>query len=204
VPDQQWYIEAVVAICEAAGIIKPIFMGCSVGGQLALDLAAFAPERFSGIVALNGWHHMQSMEGFTNDIFRHPAISDNLFSSNCYGATAPTAPEANRQETYWIYRSNYPGIYAGDNDYFMFGHDLRRDGHLIDATKVPLYAVAGEYDPSVRMIECGGAEIENKIPGVKYIVLESLSHFAPSDDPLGFNEAILPILREIAATPANG
>jgi pimeloyl-ACP methyl ester carboxylesterase len=29
-------------------------------------------------------------------------------------------------------------------------------------------------------------------------VLEGLSHFAPSDDPVGFNQAILPILREAA------
>jgi pimeloyl-ACP methyl ester carboxylesterase len=198
-PDLQWYVEAVVAFCDAVGIEKPIFMGCSVGGQLALDLAAFAPERFRGLVALNGWHHTEMPEGFTNDIFRHPAISDNFFSSACYGATAPIAPEANRRETYWIYRSNYPGVYAGDNDYFAFGHDLRRDGHLIDTNKVPLYAVAGEYDPSAHVDDAGGPEIARRIPGVKYVVLEGLSHFAPSDDPVGFNKAIMPILQELSA-----
>jgi pimeloyl-ACP methyl ester carboxylesterase len=196
-PDQQWYVEAVVAICDALKLERPVFMGCSVGGQLALDLAAFAPERFRAVVALNGWYHMDRHDGFTNDIFRDPAISDNLYSSNCYGATAPSAPEANRQETYWIYRSNYPGIYAGDNDYFMFGHDLRRDGHLIDTSKIGLYAVAGEYDPCARL-PGGLQEIATRIPGAKVEVLEGLSHFAPSDDPVGFNQAILPILREAA------
>ena len=195
-PDQQWYVETVVTICDALKLDRPVFMGCSVGGQLALDLAAFAPDRFRAVVALNGWHHMERGD-FTNDIFRDPAISDNLYSSNCYGATAPTAPEANRQETYWIYRSNYPGVYAGDNDYFMFGHDLRRDGHLIDTSRIGLYAVAGEYDPSAR--QPGGLqEIAARIPGAKVAVLDGQSHFAPSDDPVGFNRAILPILREAA------
>lgn len=196
-PELTWYVAAVVAICDALALERPVFMGCSVGGQLALDLAAFAPDRFRAVVALNGWHDMRAMEGFSNDVFRSPAISDNYFSSNCYGATAPTAPEANRQETYWIYRSNYPGIYAGDNDYFMFRHDLRRDGYRIDTGRVAVFAVAGEYDPSTRR-PGGLQEIAAKLPGVRCIELPGLSHFAPSDDPVGFNQAILPILREAA------
>ena len=117
----------------------------------------------------------------------------------CQGATGPYAPEANAQETYWIYRSNFPGIYAGDNDYFMSGHDLRVNGHLIDGTHGTVYVVNGSYDAAVSFDEHGGAAVARKIPGVVYREMPGLSHFAPSDDPLRFREEIIPILRRIAA-----
>jgi hypothetical protein len=86
-------------------------------------------------VSPNGWHDMGFAEGFSNNKFCDPRNSNNLFASESYGATSPVAPEASRQESYWIYRSNYPGIYAGGNDYFRYEHDLRRDGHLLDTRR---------------------------------------------------------------------
>jgi pimeloyl-ACP methyl ester carboxylesterase len=126
---QQQIMAMVVAISSRLELDHPIFMGCSVGGQLALDLAAFHADKFRAFIALNAWHDMGPMENFSNDQFRNPSISPNWYASGCYGATSPLALEAHRQETMWIYRSNFPGVYAGDNDYFMCGHDLRRDGH---------------------------------------------------------------------------
>lgn len=196
---QQKIMATVVAIAGKLGLNRPIFMGCSVGGQLALDLAAFHREKFRAFIALNAWHDMAPLESFSNDPFRDPTVSENWYSSGCYGATSPLAMEAHRRETYWIYRSNFPGVYAGDNDYFMFGHDLRRDGHLIDAKRSKIYVLTGSYDPSVRFVEHAGAAVARKIPGITYREMVGLSHFAPSDDPLGFREELLPILKEIVS-----
>jgi pimeloyl-ACP methyl ester carboxylesterase len=197
---QKQIMATVLAISEKLKLEQPIFMGCSVGGQLALDLAAFHPKRFRAFIALNGWHDMGPMEGFSNDPFRDPTVSANWYASGCYGATSPLAPEALRKETYWIYRSNFPGVYAGDNDYFMHGHDLRRDGHLIDATSAKIYVLTGSYDPSVHFADHGGAAVARKIPGVIYREMAGLSHFAPSDDPLRFREELIPVLTEIIGT----
>jgi pimeloyl-ACP methyl ester carboxylesterase len=196
---QKQLMDYVVAIADALKLDRPIFMGCSVGGQLALDLAAFHPERFRAFISLNGWHDMRFAEEFSNDRFRDPRNSNNLFASGCYGATTPLGPEANRQESYWIYRSNFPGVYAGDNDYFMHEHDFRRDGALLNTDKADVYLLTGSYDPSLARPECGPQEVARRFPGVKYRVMEGLSHFAPSDDPVGFSEEIRPVLQEIAA-----
>lgn len=194
---QKRLMDYVVAIADVLALDRPVFMGCSVGGQLALDLAAFHPERFRAFIALNGWHDMSFAEGFSNDRFRDPRNSNNLFASSCYGATSPLCPEPNRQESYWIYRSNFPGVYAGDNDYFMHEHDLRRDGHLLDPGKTLIYLLTGSYDPSLAHPECGPQEVARRYPGVIFKVMEGLSHFAPSDDPLGFSREIRPILQDI-------
>ena len=198
-PTRDWFIDWTVAIADALGLEQPFFMGCSVGGQLALDLAAERPDRFGAFIALNGWYAMPPIEGFTNEAFRTPAISDNYGPSLNFGATAPGAPEPTAHEAYWVYRTGFPGVYAGDNDYFMTGHDLRVNGHKIDAHAKPVYAIAGEYDLAAHDTEYGVAAIERNVPGAVAVTLEGLGHFAPCDDPIGFSRAIVPVLDEVIA-----
>ncbi|MER5452722.1 alpha/beta hydrolase [Streptomyces sp. NPDC002766] len=202
-PDQEYLINWVVAIADALDLEQPHFMGCSVGGQLALDLAAERPDRFGAFISLNGWYDLPPMPGgFNNDSFRTPSISSEYFPSMMLGATGPQAPEEHAHEVYWIYRSNFPGIYAGDNDYFMSGHDLKVNGHKIDAVAKPLYVITGEYDASTHVPDHGGAAIAANIPGAVHLVAEGLSHFGPSDDPVAFSEFIVPVLDEIIAKVA--
>ncbi|MET0994203.1 MAG: alpha/beta hydrolase [Mycobacterium sp.] len=197
----------VVAIADALELEQPYFMGCSVGGQLALDLAAEAPERFGAFISLNGWWDTP-VSGFSNDPFRTPAVSPDFFPAMNYGATGPQAPEHYAHELYWIYRANFGGIYAGDNDYFMFGHNLNENGHKIDAHAKPVYCVTGEYDPASDSQEHGAPAVARNIPGVVHYIAKGMGHFAPSDDPIGFSEFIVPVLDEViekaakAATPA--
>jgi pimeloyl-ACP methyl ester carboxylesterase len=186
-----------VAISATLGLDRPVFLGTSVGGQLALDLAAHHAESFRGFVAVNGWYEIKSRGGFDNTVYRHPLCSSDYYAARMLPATAPSAPEASAQEVYWVYRSNFPGVYAGDNDYFMELHDLREDGHLIDVSKAPVYVVAGEYDASTLFLPHGGRAVAEHVPGVVYRELPGLGHFAPADDPVAFCEAIIPILDEV-------
>jgi len=198
-PGKQELLDWSVAISQAIGLDRPVYMGCSVGGQLALDLAAHKADHFRAFVSLNGWYELASRGHHDNDIHRQPRTSTDYFASRILSATAPTAPEAHAQEVYWVYRSNFPGIYAGDNDYFMRLHDLREDGHLIDAQRTPVYVLVGEHDPSAWSSEHGGQAVARHVPGVVYRELPDLGHFAPSDDPVRFCDAVVPILDEIVA-----
>ncbi len=189
-----------VGLVETLGLDRPVFLGCSVGGQLALDLAAHHADRFRAFVSLNGWYDASpGMLSFDNAPFRSPAVSAEYSPAKVLATTSPLAPEASRQEACWIYRSNAPGVYAGDNDYFMHDHDLKEDGHLIDTARTPLFVLAGEYDRSASSREHGAPAIARNVPGAIYRELPSLGHFAPSDDPEGFCAAILPVLDEVIA-----
>jgi pimeloyl-ACP methyl ester carboxylesterase len=201
-PTKADFMDWSVAISATLGLDRPVFLGTSVGGQLALDLAAHHADAFRGFVAVNGWYEIVSRGGYNNDLHRHPLCTPDYFSSRILAATAPGAPEAAAQEVYWVYRSNFPGVYAGDNDYFMELHDLREDGHLIDVSKGPVWVVAGEYDASTLFPAHGGKAVAEHIPGVVYRELPGLGHFAPADDPVAFCEAIIPILDEIVAQAA--
>ena len=111
--------------------------------------------------------------------------------------TSPLAPEASRHETSWVYRSNAPGVYAGDNDYFMAAHDLSVDGWRIDTARTPVFALAGEFDRSAQSPEHGAPAVPKHVAGAEYRLLPGLGHFAPSDDPETFCAAITPILDEV-------
>jgi pimeloyl-ACP methyl ester carboxylesterase len=197
-PTKASLMEWVVAIKDAIGLGRPFFMGCSVGGQLALDLAAEHSSDFSAFVSVNGWYGAPQLPpGFSNDLYRTPEVSSDYAPQLNFGATAPVAPEPYAHETYWVYRSAFPGIYAGDNDYFCHYHDLAENGHLIDAHATPVYVVTGEWDPASDDVEIGGPAVARKIPGAKFVKLSGLGHFAPCDDPIGFGDAIIPVLDEV-------
>jgi pimeloyl-ACP methyl ester carboxylesterase len=188
----------VVAIADALQLDQPFFMGCSVGGQLALDLAAFHGSRFGAFISLNGWYdNPQPSEVINNDVFRTPSVSEDYPMSIILGGTSPEAPEEHAQEVYWVYRSNFPGVYAGDNDYFMHEHDLKEYGHRIDARAKPVYVIAGQYDAASRDKVHGGPAVAANVPGAIFIEAKGLGHFAPSDDPQGFSEMIVPVLDEV-------
>jgi pimeloyl-ACP methyl ester carboxylesterase len=200
---KEWMMKMVLAIMEALKIEKPIFMGCSVGGQLALDLAAHHADRFGALVAINGTLD-NPMAGNPeidrwNDICRDNRVTNDNYAIANFNATSPLAPEPLRREVYWIYRSNFQGVYAGDNDYFMHYHDLKVDGTHIRADLTPVYALAGEYDPVAVLEDHGSPAVAKRFPGVEYRMLPGLGHFCPSDDPVRFNAAVLPVLEEALA-----
>lgn len=198
-PTREYFIDWAVAIADNLELENPYFMGCSVGGQLALDLAAERGDRFGAFISLNGWYDMPPQQAFSNDVFRTPAVADSYAPALNFGATAPNAPEPNAHEVYFIYRSSFPGLYAGDNDYFAHYHDLKQNGHKIDAHAKPVYVVTGEYDPASNDAEHGGPAVAKYIPGAKFIQAKDLGHFAPSDDPIGFGDTIVEILDQVIA-----
>jgi len=193
----------VTGLVETLGLDRPVFMGCSVGGQLALSLAAYRSEPFRAFVSMNGWlRSPPSMQTFDNWPYRDPGTPLDYLMGRVLGTTSPIAPEDRRQETAWIYMSNAKGMYAGDNDYFMNAHDLAKDGHLIDTAARPLFVLAGEFDRTSLSDEDGAAAVPKYVVGAQYRLLKDLGHFAPSDDPELLCEALVPIMDEVLAACA--
>lgn len=203
-PGREELMDWAVGLVEELGLDRPVFLGCSVGGQLAIDLAAWRAEHFRAFVSLNGWSSASpGMRAFDNAPFRDPTIASEYYVGRVLATTSPLAPEERRHETAFVYSANAPGIYAGDNDYFMNAHDLAADGWRIDTSSTPLVALAGEFDRSSLSPEHGAPAIPRHVEGAVYRMLPGLGHFAPSDDPEAFCEAITPILDELlAACPA--
>ncbi|HKK53398.1 MAG TPA: alpha/beta fold hydrolase, partial [Myxococcota bacterium] len=84
-----------VRLAQTLSLESPVFMGCSVGGLLALDLALHHPEAFRAVISLEG---ALQAPGSTESLqaFWHPRVSSEYKARLMNGLMSPTSPEAPR------------------------------------------------------------------------------------------------------------
>jgi pimeloyl-ACP methyl ester carboxylesterase len=193
---KEFAMAAPLAVSGALGLERPVFMGCSVGGLLALDLARYHPEAFLAVISLEP---ALKVGGGSEAIagFWHPQVSNEFKARLMLGLMSPTSPEARRMETVFAYSSGWPPAFLGDLYYYLNDHDLTAEAANIDTSKVPVYLLTGEYDNSAS-IEHGKAA-HDAIEGSTFAVMERIGHFPMSEDPEGFAKHLLPVLEAIRA-----
>lgn len=186
-----------LALSAALGLDQPVFMGCSVGGLLALDLAAKHGDAFRAVISLEG---ALKVEGDWEDGllgFWHPQVSNEAKARMMEGLTAPRSPAAYRKETTAIYAAGWPPAFHGDLYYYLVDYDLRSSAADIDPDVVGVHILNGHYDYSAT-VELGRAAAE-VIPGATFTEMEGMGHFPMSENPDGFFPYLLPVLDKIAA-----
>jgi pimeloyl-ACP methyl ester carboxylesterase len=185
-----------LAISAVLNLERPVFMGCSVGGLLALDLARYHPDAFRAVISLEPALKIEgSLDALTG--FWHPQVSNEFKARLMLGLMSPTSPEARRMETVFGYSSGWPPAFLGDLFYYIDDHDLREEAGHIDTARLPVFLLTGEYDYSAT-IEHGRAAHE-KIPGSTFAVMEGIGHFPMSENPEAFARHLLPVLDKIRA-----
>jgi len=193
-----WVTRFVVALADALALERPIFMGCSIGGVIALHLAERFPERFRGLVALAA---AVPTYGFFHDWWVDPGVNVNFMVPGLMDAVmAPQLSALDRQGNR-IYQGAHPR--ALRNDLYLWGvdnADAARAGR-IDASRVPLYLYAGEYD-----FTCPPEHVEasaQAIGGpVHYEMLAGLGHFPMSENYARFRPTLVRTLADIEARTA--
>src|SRR5262249_56619683 len=192
---RDFFMKMPVALSAALELERPVFMGCSIGGHLAADLACFYPGVFRAAISLEGALRTPAKRDLT--FLHHPRVSNEYRAGIMYGITAPQSPEAFRRETAWVYSQGAPGVFKGDLHYYNIAHDLTGLAGKIDTAKTALYVLTGEYDWSSTP-EMGQA-LAGEGKGASVRVMPGLGHFAMSENPARFREYILPVLDEIRA-----
>lgn len=196
---RDFLMNTVVGISHALELDRPVFMGCSIGGHLAPDLALYHPQEFRAVVGINAGLGTGSGGSDVADSWYHPRVNNEWKSAVMLGNTAPTSPEAYRRETTWIYGQGAPAALKGDVHYYSIGHDLTAEqAQRIDTEKVGVYLLTGEYD--FLNTDEGTAALARNIRGCYFKMIPGLGHFGPSENPEDFKPALLPVLEEIART----
>jgi pimeloyl-ACP methyl ester carboxylesterase len=194
---KEFAMAAPLAVSAVLGLERPVFMGCSVGGLLALDLARYHPEAFRAVISLEPALKVEGSREATAG-FWHPQVSNEFKARLMLGLMSPISPEARRMETVFTYSSGWPPAFLGDLYYYLDDHDLTAEAANIDTSKVPVFLLTGEYDNSAK-IEHGKAA-HDAIAGSRFAVMEGIGHFPMSEDPDGFAKHLLPVLEAIRAS----
>ena len=183
-----------VTLSRELGLNRPVYMGSSIGGHLAADLALYYPDEFRAVIGLEA---ACATPGGYREAWYHPRIGNDFKGSSMYGLMAPTSPEKYRRETSWVYSQGAPSVFKGDLYYYSVDHDLTETAKQIDTSKIDVYLLTGEYDWATppKMSE----ELAEKIPGAKYQTMVGLGHFPMSEDPERCIEYVEPVLNEILA-----
>ena len=183
-----------VRLAEALGLVDPAFMGCSVGGLLALDLALHHSDVFSAVVSVEGALHIGSTTDELEGFF-HPQVSNMTKARMMEGLCAPTAPLPYIKEVSQTYASGWPPVFIGDLHYYLMDYDLRERAHEIDTGECAVHIMNGEYDYSGTIEK--GRTAHAAIAGSTHCAMTDIGHFPMAENPERFMHYLLPILDEI-------
>ena len=183
-------------LSQALNLNQPVFMGCSVGGLLALDLAHKHADSFKAVISVEG---ALNIEGALQnlDVMWHPQVSNEYKAKLMEGLMSPTSPIAYRKETSFVYASGWPPAFIGDLYYYIADYDLRGQATEIDTNQVGVHILSGEYDYS-GTAELGKAASQ-AITGSTWEEMKGVGHFPMSENPEIFLTYLLPILDRIAS-----
>lgn len=188
------YIETILAVMDGLGLEKPILAGCSMGGRIALQLAALHPERFSGFIAIEASDFQPAW--YDIDWFHRPdahggEMGAALVSTNI----SPYAPEEERWNTLWMFMQSGPGVFRGDLSFYTQDDSLIGRLGQIDTAKTPVHIIVGAYD-----LTCTPEDAKrtaDAIPGATLAVMDELGHFPMSEHPQGFRPFFLDALERM-------
>ncbi len=199
-PDRYWlaryrlttrsYLEIIRAVWQALELVRPVVMGCSMGGAITLKLAADYQDELTGVVGLEATAHAP---GRYNDFLHHPAVhGGELCASYTLGLCAPSSPEDAKRENWWYYSQGGPGVYAGDVHYYSFDWDAREDVKRIDTRKCKVSLLTGEYDYSCT--PAMSEAVAQAIPGARLRIMDGMGHFPMIENYPAFRPFLLPEL----------
>lgn len=192
------YMSIIMGVANALELERPVAMGCSIGGRIALHLALEHPERFRAIIGLQSGAHVDPYYDL-NWLYR-PDVHGEVCAAVVSGLVGPLSPEEERWETLWHYMQGGPGIFKGDLHFYKQDGDIRGRVAEIDTSRCPLYLLTGEYDYSCTPEDT--LDLVKRIKGTEATIMKGLGHFPMSEDPKTFLTYLRPVLERILAANA--
>ena len=187
------YSQTVFAFMDAMQIEKPILMGCSMGGAIAIYLASTAGDKFTAVFGLEGGlGNAGRFVPWTND---QQVDHSHFLTSWVGGLIAPSSPSGPRSLTLWGYAQSGPGVYQGDTNFYS--RDLPEKARNLGPAQCPLWIFSGEYDYSATT-EMSRAAV--KLVGGELVVMKGSGHFPMAEDPRVFKSFLEPVLDGVAGS----
>jgi pimeloyl-ACP methyl ester carboxylesterase len=199
------YVETVLAISDALALVRPVVMGCSIGGRVVLHLALRHGSQFRAAIGLQSALYAEDVslgDPAPEMALHRPDIhGGKLSGASMAGMIAPQSPSPERWETMWHYMQGGPGIFWGDVQYYFNDGDLRNGQAAgLKDSPCPLYLLSGEYDPSATPEM--GREVAELAGAAHFEVMKGMGHFPMSENPALFREYLLPVLEKIRSRKA--
>jgi pimeloyl-ACP methyl ester carboxylesterase len=148
------------AAVRQLGLTRPVIVGHSLGGAVALAYGALFPEEVSGVVAVAPMAYANWGVGHLGFGLRAIPVLGPVLSNTLLALTdplktraaarlifSPQKPTASFKERVPVSLSSRPSALAADGaDFIGASWDLRRLGRVFDAYPAPVHIVVGSKD----------------------------------------------------------
>ena len=191
------YVETVMSFCAALGLVRPVVMGCSIGGRITLQLANLHSDRFRALIGIEAADFQEPWYD-TAWLHRGDVHGGEVCAALVSGLVAPQSPDVHRHVTRWQYMQGGPGVFKGDLWFYRVDGDLRGKLTGIRTDLCPLYLLTGEYDFSCSPEDT--LRTAQAIPGARVTIMREVGHFPMSENPQQFRQYLMPVLHEISST----
>jgi pimeloyl-ACP methyl ester carboxylesterase len=192
--DIEWYMQIIRGFTAAMDLReKPVLIGCSMGGSVALTMSGTYGAEWRAICALAGTLGGNPDAPSRRDVWtRHLEVDHSMFLSTWVaGLMSPDSPQDLQDDVLWEYGQSGPGVYNGDGAIFA---SLLRIAPTLTQAQCPLYVFAGDYDYSATPALSKAAAEQL---GGEVIQMKAKGHFPMAEDPAGFKQYLLPVLNKI-------
>jgi pimeloyl-ACP methyl ester carboxylesterase/putative sterol carrier protein len=173
---------------ELMGLERPAIAGCSMGGNLVLEMASRRPDGYAAVASCEGADYTPTVSQFLLDmlLINGQGILDG-WSRSLTGNRTP--PDRAREVVWQIKRVN-PEVMAGDLTGYA-GFDKREEMGRVAS---PVLLLRGDADWLVSQEQV--EETAARISDARISVLAGTGHYPMIENPFEFNEAVRGFLHE--------
>lgn len=173
---------------NALNLDRPAILGCSMGGNLVLEMGARKPDAYGAIISAEGADFTPTLSEFILDmlLLNGPQILE------CYGAslTGKRTPPARAEEVIWQLRRAPPEVMRNDLQGYA-GFDMRK---RVPDIRTPVLLIRGEDDWLVLQDQVEATA--SRIPDVSIKILKGTGHYPMIENPVEFNALVKKFLLE--------
>ncbi|MCH5487745.1 alpha/beta fold hydrolase [Pseudomonas syringae] len=175
-------------LMQALGLERPAIIGCSMGGNLVLELGARKPDAYSAIISAEGADYTPTVSDFFLDMLLMNGTE--IIGAWSRSMTGHRTPPDRAQEVVWQISRTTPQVMRGD----LTGYANFDQRSQVGKIKAPVMLLRGDADWLVYQEKV--EETASRIPGSKIAVLAGTGHYPMTENPLEFCETVRSFLHE--------
>jgi pimeloyl-ACP methyl ester carboxylesterase len=198
VDDLHEFAEWVMEFAGVVGADRPVVAGCSIGGNIAIDVAAHHSADVRACIAFEGAAYTPTFAGAATFMDPHTMCWESV--SDCMAPTVirPDATGDQLAEIAWLHKSTTQRVFASD----LVGWQNQDVRARLGEVTAPLLVCLGTGD--FFLPEQMVTDTTDVVETAKFVRLENLGHYPMWEDPATVNDVVTSFLSEHRLLPTGG
>lgn len=169
-------------LMQALGLVKPVIVGCSMGGNMVLELAARQPDAYAAVVSAEGADYTPNVSSFFLDMLLLNGIQ--ILGWWARSMTGSRTPPDRARDVVWQISRAMPEVMRGD----LTGYANFDKREAVSAITCPVLLLRGDADWLVSQAITEATR--SRVRGSRIAVLSGTGHYPMIENPFEFNEAV--------------